>query len=52
MTKDSNSFDLDGDEDLFIVNGYEFEARGPLNRYHFLSMFQVTLHALRLRLIG
>ena len=22
-------FDLDADEDLFIVNGYEFEARGP-----------------------
>lgn len=32
-------FDLDGDEDLFIVNGYEFEARGPEENVYFRSLF-------------
>ena len=33
-------FDLDGDEDLFIVNGYEFEARGPEQNVYFRSLFE------------
>ena len=32
-------FDLDGDEDVFIVNGYEFEARGPEQNVYFRSLF-------------
>ena len=33
-------FDLDGDEDLFIVNGYEFEARGPEQNIYYRNLYE------------
>ena len=34
-----SDFDLDGDEDLFIVNGYDFEQRGPEFNVYYRNLY-------------